>query len=68
MKYVKLGNSGVDVSRVCLGMMSFGKPGPENGVFPWAMEFDDAKPLFRKAIELGINFFDTANVCRVSTP
>ena len=34
MKYVKLGNSGVDVSRICLGMMSFGKPGTENGVFP----------------------------------
>lgn len=34
MKYVKLGNSGVDVSRICLGMMSFGKPGNENGVFP----------------------------------
>ena len=56
MKYVKLGNSGVDVSRICLGMMSFGKPGTENGVFPWAMEFEDAKPLFRKAVELGINF------------
>ena len=62
MKYVKLGNSGVDVSRICLGMMSFGKPGTENGVFPWALPFDDAKPLFRKAVELGINFFDTANV------
>lgn len=62
MKYVKLGNSGVDVSRICLGMMSFGKPGTENGVFPWAMEFEDAKPIFRKAIESGLNFFDTANV------
>ena len=67
MKYVKLGNSGVDVSRVCLGMMSFGKPGSENGVFPWAMEFDDAKPLFKKAIELGINFFDTANVYQLGS-
>ena len=67
MKYVKLGNSGVDVSRICLGMMSFGKPGSENGVFPWAMEFEDAKPLFKKAIELGINFFDTANVYQLGS-
>ncbi|MBQ6665389.1 MAG: aldo/keto reductase, partial [Synergistaceae bacterium] len=67
MKYVKLGNSGVDVSRICLGMMSFGKPGTENGVFPWALPFDDAKPLFRKAIELGINFFDTANVYQLGS-
>lgn len=67
MKYVKLGNSGVDVSRVCLGMMSFGKPGSENGVFPWAMVFEDAKPLFKKAIELGINFFDTANVYQLGS-
>ncbi|MBQ6775206.1 MAG: aldo/keto reductase [Synergistaceae bacterium] len=67
MKYVKLGNSGVDVSRICLGMMSFGKPGSENGVFPWAMEFEDAKPLFKKAVELGINFFDTANVYQLGS-
>lgn len=62
MQYVKFGNTGMDVSRICLGMMSFGKPGLENGVFPWAKDYDDAKPLFRKAIELGINYFDTANV------
>ena len=62
MQYVKLGNTGVDVSRICLGMMSFGKPGKENGVFPWAVEFDEAKASFKKAIDLGINFFDTANV------
>ena len=34
MQYVKFGNTGMDVSRICLGMMSFGKPGKENGVFP----------------------------------
>ena len=67
MKYVKLGNSGVDVSRICLGIMSFGKPGSENGVFPWAMVFEDAKPLFKKAVQLGINFFDTANVYQLGS-
>ncbi|MBQ8707334.1 MAG: aldo/keto reductase [Succinivibrionaceae bacterium] len=62
MKYVKLGKAGVEVSRLCLGCMSFGTPGEENGVFPWAKNFDEAKPIFRKAVELGINYFDTANV------
>jgi aryl-alcohol dehydrogenase-like predicted oxidoreductase len=48
-------------------MMSFGKPGSENGLFPWARNFEDAKPIFKKAIELGINFFDTANVYQLGT-
>jgi len=48
-------------------MMSFGKPGSDNGLFPWAMEFEDAKPIFKKAIELGINYFDTANVYQLDT-
>ena len=60
MKYVKFGNTGIDVSRICLGMMSFGKPGKENGVFPWA-------EIFKRAIELGINYFDTANVYQMGT-
>jgi len=67
MKYVKLGNTGVDVSKICLGCMSFGKPGSENGVFPWARDFEDAKPIFKKAIELGINYFDTANVYQLGS-
>ena len=67
MKYTKLGNTGMDVSKICLGMMSFGKPGKENGLFPWALEFEDAKPIFKKAIDLGINFFDTANVYQLGT-
>ncbi len=67
MKYTKLGNTGMDVSRICLGMMSFGKPGKENGLFPWARDFEDAKPIFKKAIELGINYFDTANVYQLGT-
>lgn len=67
MKYVKLGNTGVDVSRICLGMMSFGTPGPENGLFPWARTFEDAKPIFKKAVDLGINYFDTANVYQMGS-
>ncbi|MET7696499.1 aldo/keto reductase [Streptomyces sp. NPDC005485] len=67
MKYTKFGNTGMDVSRICLGMMSFGKPGTENGLFPWARDFDDAKSIFGKAVELGINYFDTANVYQLGT-
>ncbi len=67
MKYVKLGNTGVDVSKICLGCMSFGTPGAENGVFPWARTFEDAKPIFKKAIDLGINYFDTANVYQMGS-
>ncbi len=67
MQYVKLGNTGVDVSRICLGCMSFGKPGKENGVFPWAKDYDEAKPIFKKAVDLGINYFDTANVYQLGT-
>lgn len=62
MEYVKFGNTGMDVSRICLGMMSFGKPGKENGVFPWAKDYEEGKAIFKKAIDLGINYFDTANV------
>jgi 1-deoxyxylulose-5-phosphate synthase len=67
MQYVKLGRTGLDVSRLCLGMMSFGKPGPENGLFPWAKDFDEAKPIFRAAVEAGINYFDTANIYQLGS-
>lgn len=67
MQYVKLGNTGIDVSRICLGCMSFGKPKSENGVFPWAKDYDEAIPIFKKAIDLGINYFDTANVYQMGT-
>lgn len=60
MEYVKLGNTGLDVSRICLGCMSFGIP--ERGFFPWALNEERSRPMIKKAIELGINFFDTANV------
>jgi aryl-alcohol dehydrogenase (NADP+) len=60
MKYVKLGRTGLDVSRICLGCMSFGDPG--RGGHPWSLDEEASRPLIRQAIEAGINFFDTANV------
>ncbi len=57
MKYVKLGKTGIDVSRITLGMMSYGNPSIQG----WYLDLDDAKPLIKKALDLGINFFDTAN-------
>ncbi|HEX6857058.1 MAG TPA: aldo/keto reductase [Streptosporangiaceae bacterium] len=60
MEYVKLGRTGLDVSRICLGCMSFGEPG--RGGHPWSLDEEASRPLIRQAIEAGINFFDTANV------
>ncbi|MBT2498559.1 aldo/keto reductase [Agromyces sp. ISL-38] len=59
MKYTQLGNSGLQVSRIALGCMSFGTPGTQ---FDWTLEEKDATPFFRQATELGITFWDTANV------
>jgi aryl-alcohol dehydrogenase-like predicted oxidoreductase len=58
MEYVNLGNTGLRVSRVCLGMMSFG-PHEER---PWALPEAEAEPIVRRAVEGGITFFDTADV------
>jgi aryl-alcohol dehydrogenase-like predicted oxidoreductase len=60
MEYVKLGNTGMDVSRLCLGCMSFGVP--ERGNHQWVLNEEDSRPVIKKALEYGINFFDTANV------
>ena len=60
MEYVKLGSTGLDVSPVCLGCMSYGEPG--RGAHPWSLDEEASRPFFRQAIEAGINFFDTANV------
>src|SRR6202023_80134 len=60
MEYTKLGNSGVDVSRICLGCMGFGDA--ERGVHKWVLNEESSQPIIKKALELGINFFDTANV------
>lgn len=60
MDYVKLGTTGLDVSRICLGCMSYGVP--ERGTHPWSLNEQESRPFIRKALELGINFFDTANI------
>ena len=60
MKYRKLGHTGVDVSAICLGCMSFGDP--KRGGHPWSLDEEASRPLIRQALEGGINFFDTANV------
>lgn len=59
MDYVRLGRSGLEVSRLCLGCMSYGEPG--SGTHPWTLAEDESRPFIRKALDLGINFFDTAN-------
>lgn len=60
MDYVKLGRTGLDVSRLCLGCMSYGEPG--RGPHPWTLPEEESRPFIRMALDLGINFFDTANV------
>jgi aryl-alcohol dehydrogenase-like predicted oxidoreductase len=61
MKYTFLGRTGVTVSRICLGCMSYGDPKWR----PWVLDEAAARPFFRKAVELGINFFDTADMYSV---
>jgi aryl-alcohol dehydrogenase-like predicted oxidoreductase len=65
MDYVNLGRTGLMVSRICLGCMTYGAPsgGAGAGVHhPWALDEAESQPFFRQALDLGINFFDTANV------
>lgn len=65
MDYVNLGKTGLKVSRICLGCMTYGSPAtgkPMPGRQPWALNEDDSQPFFRQALDFGINFFDTANV------
>ena len=66
MEYARLGNTGLKVSRICLGCMSYGDPeraSPDGSKrWPWALSEDESRPFFKRALELGINFFDTANV------
>jgi aryl-alcohol dehydrogenase-like predicted oxidoreductase len=66
MNYVKLGNTGLRVSRICLGCMSYGKakvaPWPDMLNWPWTLTEEESRPFIKRALELGVNFFDTANV------
>ena len=59
MEYIKLGKSDLKVSRLCLGCMSFGMP---NDLFKWVLNQEETDELIKKALDLGINFFDTANI------
>jgi len=58
MQYVNLGRSGLKVSRICLGMMTYGTPKWR----PWVLDEDQSRPIIQRAVELGINFFDTADI------
>jgi aryl-alcohol dehydrogenase-like predicted oxidoreductase len=60
MDYTKLGTTGLDVSRLCLGCMTFGIPG--RGNHAWTLDEETSRPILRAAVDAGINFFDTANV------
>ncbi|MEU3337848.1 aldo/keto reductase [Streptomyces sp. NPDC002144] len=60
MQYVKLGSTGLDVSRICLGCMTYGLP--DRGTHEWTLDEEASRPLIRQALDAGINFFDTANV------
>jgi len=59
MEYVRFGSTGLKVSRICLGCMSYGGP---NERWPWALDEEQSRPFIKRALEMGINFFDTANV------
>jgi aryl-alcohol dehydrogenase-like predicted oxidoreductase len=65
MKTLKLGRTGLDVSRLCLGCMSYGAP--DRGTHPWSMGETESRPFIKRALDLGINFFDTANVYSAGT-
>ncbi|MFP3668449.1 aldo/keto reductase [Priestia sp. SIMBA_032] len=65
MEYVKLGNTGLDVSKFCLGSMSFGEA--EKWIHQWVLNEEQSRSIVKKALELGINFFDTANVYSMGT-
>jgi aryl-alcohol dehydrogenase-like predicted oxidoreductase len=58
MTYIRLGNSGLQVSRICLGMMTYGTPKWRD----WVLDEDESRPFIKRALEFGINFFDTADV------
>lgn len=65
MEYIKFGNTGMDVSRICLGCMSFGEV--VQGGHQWVLDEGNSRSIIQRALELGINFFDTANVYSAGT-
>jgi 1-deoxyxylulose-5-phosphate synthase len=60
MQYGKFGSTGLEVSKLCLGCMIFGDA--QRGTHVWTLKEEDSRPIIKQALELGINFFDTANV------
>ena len=65
MEYARLGNTGMKVSRICLGCMGFGDA--TRWVHKWVLDEENSRPIIQKALELGINFFDTANVYSIGS-
>lgn len=65
MEYTKLGNSGIEISRLCLGCMSFGDPASK--MHAWTLDPDQSEAIIKHALDLGINFFDTANCYSAGT-
>jgi len=65
LQYVRLGSSGLKVSRLALGCMSYGEP--RLGTHPWSLPEEESLPFLAQALELGINFFDTANIYSLGT-
>lgn len=65
MEYVRLGKSGLEISRICLGAMSFGDP--EKWIHSWVLPEEESRGIIKHALDLGINFFDTANVYSLGT-
>ena len=66
MEHTRLGDTGLKISRLALGCMSYGDPATE-GAHRWALADDEAQPFFRQAVELGVTFWDTANVYQAGT-
>ena len=65
MKYTTLGNTGIEVSRICVGCMSYGKASED--FHPWTLGPEDTQAMVGHAIDLGVNFFDTANIYSFGT-
>jgi len=65
MEYARLGNTGLEVSRLCLGCMSYGEP--DRGSHPWTLTEDQSRPFLRKAIEMGIAFATCSDTVEINS-